>query len=395
MTGKNKNKMLIVLVGVLIIVCAAYIGMTKYVKDSEAKKESEAAAQSEAGRIWVTEMAEVTGVAFGNGDSGEDGMLSFIKKDDIWYYEDDENFPVDQDLLASLATAAGSVEATRAIAESDDLADYGLDTPAAKVMVTDGGGQEVWLLIGNAVGSEYYLKTADNETVYTVGSDLMTAVEEKGLYDFVKITQLPSVSAEKILTMEVDLDGTSYKLERNETETDALAEDGTSADGETAAGDEVSAEEGTAAEGAVSTEDEESTEDAASSEDAEASEETETSEDTELTWRFYEKGKQQSGDHDNLGLKLAQSLSGMSISGCADYDAADSKLRSYGLDQSKMRMTYTFDDDGSKNSVTVYVGNMNEDGTEYYVLVNASSAVYTISAETIDGIRSYFENYAP
>lgn len=80
MTGKNKNKILIILVGVLILVCAAYIGMTKYVKDSEEKKESEAAAQSEAGRIWVTEMADVTGVALSNRDSGEDGVLSFIKK---------------------------------------------------------------------------------------------------------------------------------------------------------------------------------------------------------------------------------------------------------------------------------------------------------------------------
>jgi len=374
MTGKNKNKILGALVAVLAVICGVYFGVSKYMHSSAQKAEADAAAASEAGRIWVTQMDTVQQVSFDNGVA----ELSFTKKEDTWYYDGDEYFPVSQDALDALASAAGSMEATRAIEEGDALADYGLEKPAVQVTVTDTEERRVVLALGNPVNSEYYLKTADSGTVYTVSADLMNAVSEKTLYDFVVVESLPAVSAEKIQTMEVDTDGKAYRIERNETEDSDDAEpEETKGSGETEVADETKTSES-----------EDETEQTETPDEEEASDTAASDEETR-TWTLFIDNQAQDGDHDNLGRNLAQTLSGMGIAGCVDYNAGENELSGYGLDDPPMRIHYTFEGDDGMQSVTIYVGYMTEDESAYYVMVNDSSAVNTISAETVNGIKGY------
>ena len=158
MTGKNKNKVLLILVAVLVMICAIYFIITKVTEAKETKKESEATAESEANRIWVTQIDEVTGISIHDGDT----QLDFEKTDGTWYTTEDIDFPVDQDKMSALVSEYSDVESSRSLVNGDDLSAYGLDAPSLIISVTDGNGVVTQLLVGDKVGDEYYLKTADN-----------------------------------------------------------------------------------------------------------------------------------------------------------------------------------------------------------------------------------------
>lgn len=344
MTGKNKNKLLLVLVAVLAVVCVLYFAVGHLVTSSEAKKESEAAAEEEASRIRINQMEDVAQVTV---DSTE-GALTFVKEADTWYYDADRDFPVNQTELANIESAAGALEAVRAIEEADALEDYGLDAPIAEITVVDASGNSVEMYVGDATNSEYYLKTADADTVYTVSSSFVSQIQDKVLYDFVQVENLPITSAEKIQTMEIEFDGAVHTIERNVVENEETEE-------ETEAETEVE----------------------------------------EPTWLYFIDDKQQIKDpdaNDTLGLNLAQALVGMRIEDCVDYNGTEDELADFGLENPAMRITYTFlDDEEVLQSVTLYVGNTSEDATFYYVVSSDSKAINTISADSIDGILGYFE----
>ena len=117
MTGKNKNKVLLILVAVLVMICAIYFIITKVTEAKETKKETEATAESEANRIWVTQIDEVTGITIHDGDT----QLDFEKTDGTWYTTEDIDFPVDQDTLESAASSISSVSADRVLEDVEDL----------------------------------------------------------------------------------------------------------------------------------------------------------------------------------------------------------------------------------------------------------------------------------
>lgn len=332
MTGKNKNKILLILIFILIVICVLYFGISQYIQSSEEKAESKAAAEAEAGRIWATQIENVTAIGFDT----KVAQVSFVLENDVWYYDDDRAFPVDQSRLDSLAAIVANLEASRQFTEPDALADYGLEVPRITVTVTEDSGNVLQLLIGNSYNGEYYLKTTDSDIVYTIGSALANAVQDKELYDFVMAESLPAVSAEKIQTMEVQIDGVSYRLERNvtedvEDETEAMVE----------------------------------------------------------TWTYAIDGEIQESDN-GIGLNLASALSGMKVSGCVDYNADVNALADYVLDEPVMQISYSFEGEDGIESVVISVGSLTEDRESYYVKTEESAAVNLISAGTVDGIKGYF-----
>ena len=83
---------------------------------------------------------------------------------------------------------------------------------------------------------------------------------------------------------------------------------------------------------------------------------------------------------------LTQTLAGMSIDSCVDYNASEEALKTYGLKSPSKRIEYTYENDEGQNTVTLYIGEMTADGTGYYVLQSGSSAVNIILAQSIDGL---------
>jgi hypothetical protein len=340
MTGKNKNKVLLILVAVLVMICAIYFIITKVTEAKETKKESEATAESEANRIWVTQIDEVTGISIHDGDT----QLDFEKTDGTWYTTEDIDFPVDQDKMSALVSEYSDVESSRSLVNGDDLSAYGLDAPSLIISVTDGNGVVTQLLVGDKVGDEYYLKTADGDTIYTVADTVVSTVSGLTLYDYVKINQLPTVTADQIENITVDAGDKTYVMD---------AEDSVTSDS-TSSGDEINASD---------------TSSTADTDETAESENTKSEKSNSETWS-----------------SLTQTLAGMSIDSCVDYNASEEALKTYGLKSPSKRIEYTYENDEGQNTVTLYIGEMTADGTGYYVLQSGSSAVNIILAQSIDGL---------
>ena len=109
----------------------------------------------------------------------DDTETTFEKKDDSWVKKDDTDFPVNQSTLDSAASSVTSVESGRVLEDVDDLAEYGLDSPANTIKIVtksedeDGDDTTTTLYVGdeNSSTSQYYVRKDDDEkTVYLYGS---------------------------------------------------------------------------------------------------------------------------------------------------------------------------------------------------------------------------------
>ena len=210
----DKIKKLLILAGILAAVCVIYFVVSRCIDNQNEKKASQAAEESEANRIWVTTLDGIRDISFEEGEN----QIHFVKKDDCWYEAQDENFPVDQTALQTLVDLYSSVEATRSLTGGDALSDYGLDTPALSIHLTDGSGKITSLYIGNKVNDEYYLKKDASEVVYTVNADIYSTLSGKSLYDFVQIKELPQITVDAVESISIHFDDQNYDFKKESAE---------------------------------------------------------------------------------------------------------------------------------------------------------------------------------
>lgn len=349
--NKKNQKILIILGIVLAAVCIVYVVLTRAAAAKEAKEESESAAQSEAARVFVTDMDDVNTIILNTGET----ELRFVKNDDTWDYDGDDKFPVNQDILKTIAEAAGNFEADRKLENGDSLDAYGFADDNVSVTAKDSAGTEVTLVYGDAVGDGYYVKTSDSDTVYTAGSTLYSQFQGKTLYDFVQEEALPTTFSDDIMQVKLTFDGKTYTYDKPAEEESDTSE---------------------------STEAENDTSESTETESGAAESETES-----------ETKSPEAEAFDNL----AAAIPGMSIEKCADYYADKTELKKYGLDKPKMTIEYTYtDSDGNEKTQIIYVGSTAEkendaDADAYYVRLEGSDMVNTISANSIDGLKGYVE----
>ncbi len=76
------------------------------------------------------------------------GTLYFFKKDDNWVYEEDENFPLDEDTFENLVSILEEVSAVRTLEGAGSPDEYGLSKPAVTVTAETGDGVKQELYIG-------------------------------------------------------------------------------------------------------------------------------------------------------------------------------------------------------------------------------------------------------
>ena len=115
MAKKKKMNTVIVLLIVLVVACGAYFGVLKY---NEAQESKETGEEDES--IPIIEMDDVVAVSYDN----ETAALSFEKQDDEWICTDQEDFPLIQNRINSIANAMKNMSANRQLEDTDDLAQY-------------------------------------------------------------------------------------------------------------------------------------------------------------------------------------------------------------------------------------------------------------------------------
>lgn len=214
---KNKTVKMILAVAVLTVCCGAYAGVKTYVSHQE-QKESEAESEENTS-VFTASADDIKSLAF----MVDDTETTFEKKDDSWVKKDDTDFPVNQSTLDSAASSVTSVESDRVLEDVDDLAEYGLDSPANTIKIVtksedeDGDDTTTTLYVGdeNSSTSQYYVRKDDDEkTVYLVDSSCVEPFT-KTLYDYAQMEDFPAISSTDTIT-KISVDGdNSYELKKD------------------------------------------------------------------------------------------------------------------------------------------------------------------------------------
>ena len=346
---KNKTVKMILAVAVLAVCCGAYAGVKTYVSHQEQK---EAEAESEENTSVFTASADdIKSLDF----MVDDKETTFEKKDDSWVKKDDTDFPVNQSTLDSAASSVTSVESDRVLEDVDNLAEYGLDSPANIIKIVtksedeDGDDTTATLYVGdeNSSTSQYYVRKDDDEkTVYLVDSSCVEPFT-KTLYDYAQMEDFPAISSTDTIT-KISVDGdSSYELKK----------------------------------------------------DADTS-----------VWSVSANGEEDKADSATVS-SLVSSFGSMAYNSMADYKCEDKSK--YGLDKPYSTITVDYQeeaetsDDNAETSdsetpdsaettemvdkqLTILVGNEADDSNRY-VMVNDSNEVYTMSEETLSALTDKTE----
>lgn len=315
---------------VLIILCGAY-GLLSWQQGRAAKAAKTAADEQQ---IHVTDLPDIQKISIVNGDK----KLDFERDGDVWYYTGDKDFPIRQSSLQSLSDELASLSATRQLTQPDALASYGLADPPIHYEITSGDKNTASLLIGSQVASsdsndpetspkEYYACLAGGSQVYTVDSGLAdTAAED--LYDFIQTASLPSVTGADIKDITITKNGVKKHFVKKEID-----------------------DQGNIAWYRDSSESEEN--------------------------RISGNGQ--------LNI-LADAVSGLTISSCANYKATEEELGSYGLEDPAITVSWTAHSTEGETETTLLIGSPTSDATAYYTRLPDSKAVNLISKELIEKV---------
>ena len=345
---KNKTVKMILAVAVLAVCCGAYAGVKTYVSHQE-QKESEAESEENIS-VFTASADDIKSLDF----MVDDTETTFEKKDDSWVKKDDTDFPVNQSTLDSAASSVTSVESDRVLEDVDDLAEYGLDSPANTIKIVtksedeDGDDTTTTLYVGdeNSSTSQYYVRKDDEKTVYLVDSSCVEPFT-KTLYDYAQMEDFPAISSTDTIT-KISVDGdNSYELKK----------------------------------------------------DADTS-----------VWSVSANGEEDKADSATVS-SLVSSFGSMAYNSMADYKCEDKSK--YGLDKPYSTITVDYQeeaetsDDNAETSdsetpdsaettemvdkqLTILVGNEADDSNRY-VMVNDSNEVYTMSEETLSALTDKTE----
>ena len=129
----------------------------------------------------------------------DDTSLSFHKNDDVWQWDDDEEFPVDEEKIEDLLADFESFGAAFKIEEVEDMGQYGLDDPTCTINFAT-ADEEYEVLLGDysKMDSQRYVSVGDGN-VYLVKSDPFSDFEIE-LEDTVLNDRTPSFGDVKKIT---------------------------------------------------------------------------------------------------------------------------------------------------------------------------------------------------
>lgn len=215
---KKKQRRILALSVVLVVLVAVYLGMDAWNR----KKEQTAEEEEKASVIHVTdtEAEEITGIKL-NVTNGE---LEFIKEDGTWYYAPDRDFPLDQSYPEEIAAVVGNITADRQLEDGDTMEDYGLDEPVYTVEYTDSGGNTTEVYFGDQTGDWYYVTVGDIGVVYTVENTVIDGLDYS-LDEVALLDDYPSIGSGNLVREVITQNGqtTTYDSEDEDQSEDIAA----------------------------------------------------------------------------------------------------------------------------------------------------------------------------
>ena len=204
----KKKKGLIAGIVILLILIGVYIGL----KVAGPKEKEEQTEEKEITAFEV-EAENISQVSIEN-----DGVLyTFVKEEDTWKYAEDENLPLNQDIISNIISGLTSVKAQRELMDVENFADYGLSEPKLRATITAKNNEQTVLNFGddNEAISGTYMSIGNNEKIYLVNSSLKTDLQfEKN--DLAKMEELPQIAVGNIKKIEISSESGVKTLQEEE-----------------------------------------------------------------------------------------------------------------------------------------------------------------------------------
>lgn len=312
--------------GVLVLLCAAY-GIITWQQNSGAEKDKE---NQDNSQVYITDIDGLSSISWEKNGRNP----AFVQEEGTWYYKGDNDCPIRQYSLTTLADTLSHLKAERRLEGNDEPGAYGLDSPSLLFHIVSSDGTAQTLLIGDPVpgtgdagstqsGStqspapaQYYASIDGSGQIYTINSYLPQTAD-KGLYDFVETESLPYVTGADLQEITVTKDGVSRRFCKK------------------------------------------------------------TVDEQNITAWYRDSAEDESNrlpDPASLN-NLADAVSGLTISSCAAYKASDEELGSYGLSSPSMTLTWVYKKGGDTGTVTLDIGSPNPEDTGYYTRKDSSRAV--------------------
>lgn len=376
---KNTKKLL-GLVGALAVLGGAYGGIVWINQNNEEKAAEQSKAEKEANTFYLSQMEEPVSISYTN--SYGTFAFSYDTENETWSYDSDEHFPVTQSYLTSISSDLKSFTAERKLEEvQDDLSVYGLDNPSCTITAKGSDDTEVTIQIGslNSYNSDYYAKVEGSDDIYTIASSYVSDISND-ISALQEKESFPTITSTSITDVQLVKDGITLDMEKEVTQEPATEEETTenaSEEAETAS--EVSEEE-TKSEQATDSSEEES--------------EEETVEMVDVTrWVFTQDNKTQRVDESDDIHDLLVNMVGLTFNDCADYYADEEEKESYGLTDDATVLTITYQSGEEETTLKLTIGATTEDDAYYYVSMNDSDQVNTVSKESVDAVLDAISGY--
>lgn len=193
---KKQKRTFFILLVLLVICLAAYLGIRLYNQKTEENEKKEA----EAEKIVVAQINPDDVTAFSYQYEGN--QLAFSKQDGTWICDNNTGFSLNQDAIQTMLSTLKELTAEDSIntsEEEEDSEDYGFSNPTMVLTVTSAEKTETFTFgMHNELTGQDYIKTDASDTVYLVATDVKTAFQKS-------LTDLKAVEAsdtESVLSTE-------------------------------------------------------------------------------------------------------------------------------------------------------------------------------------------------
>lgn len=207
----KQKRMMLMLGGVLVVLIGCYVGLKAW----NDHQQEQAEADEEAAKIRLVDAEGLTAVSYTDGES----TLGFTLEEDTWRYTEDQEIPMNQDVVGGFVDTVASLNATRELENPDDISDYGLDSPSYTINYMTEDGEDGAIYIGNMTGEDYYAMVEGSDKVYTISDDLPYSMDFD-LSGYIQTDTVPSISSGNLKKVEVTENGTTTTYE----DEDALGE---------------------------------------------------------------------------------------------------------------------------------------------------------------------------
>lgn len=210
-----KNKIVKLLFGIvlLVVLTGGYFGVKSYVASQE---EQETEQEEEKTSVFDTETDKIQSLKF----LIDEKEVTFKKDGEVWVKEDEEDFPVDQDVMNSAASSISSVDAERVLEKVDNLGEYELDNPENTITIFSGEEDEETTVIRVGMKNEstnqcYVSRNDDRSTVYVVDAASIDPFMNS-LYDYAKMQTFPGIDSSTVSRVNVKQKEKSYEAVKDE-----------------------------------------------------------------------------------------------------------------------------------------------------------------------------------